>query len=95
MHLFGPTGGYLFGFAAAATLTGLLCEKGWDRSTIKLTAALFAGTVIIFAGGIMWLSFFTGPMGAIQSGLIPFIPGLILKLFLALGILKLAGRYIS
>ena len=29
--LAGPTGGYLFGFAAAAWVTGSLADRGWDR----------------------------------------------------------------
>ena len=31
-YLMGPTGGYIAGFAAAAGITGLLAEKGWDRN---------------------------------------------------------------
>ncbi len=31
LWLLGPTGGYLFGFIAAAFVTGWLAERGWDR----------------------------------------------------------------
>src|SRR5215210_8996578 len=30
-HLLGPTAGYLWSFPAAAFVTGLLAERGWDK----------------------------------------------------------------
>ncbi len=33
--LFGPTGGYLFGFLIASLVVGYLAEKGWDKSVAK------------------------------------------------------------
>ncbi len=34
--MIGPTAGYLFGFVAAAFVTGWLSERGWDRSLFVL-----------------------------------------------------------
>ena len=31
-YLMGPTGGFLFGFLAAAIVMGFMAERGWDRS---------------------------------------------------------------
>ena len=42
--LLGPTAGYLFGFVAAAFVTGWLSERGWDRSVPRLFVAMGART---------------------------------------------------
>ena len=81
--VFGPTGGYLLGFAIAAYLMGKLAELKKDR-TIKDAIALFTlGHVVIFAVGLTWLSFYVGANNTLAMGLYPFIPGLIIKTFLA------------
>lgn len=85
-YLAGPTGGYVAGFAAAAGITGLLAEKGWDRSVVKTALAMAAGSAAIYLFGVMWLSQFVGGK-AISMGLVPFIPGDILKIMAAAAIL--------
>jgi len=42
--LIGPTAGYLFGFVAAAFVTGWLSERGWDRSVLRLFVAMALDT---------------------------------------------------
>src|ERR1700742_1119922 len=49
--LLGPTAGYLFGFVAAAFVTGWLSERGWDRSVLLLFVAMGLGHIIILAAG--------------------------------------------
>lgn len=49
--LMGPTAGYLFGFVAAALVTGWLAERGWDRSVVLLFAAMAAGHIHHPRGG--------------------------------------------
>ena len=39
-HLLGPTAGYLWSFPAAAFVTGLLAERGWDRRFVTAAAAM-------------------------------------------------------
>jgi hypothetical protein len=39
----GPAAGYLFGFVAAAFVTGFLAEPGWDRSMTWPFAAMAIG----------------------------------------------------
>src|SRR5262249_11270176 len=39
-YMAGPTGGYLVGFVAGAAVTGWLAERGWDRSIVRLFAAM-------------------------------------------------------
>ncbi|MCL4394964.1 MAG: biotin transporter BioY [Chloroflexi bacterium] len=75
VHLLGPTGGYLAGFLAAAFVTGLLAEHGWDRRVATSLLAMLVGNVVIYAFGLAWLGRFV-PIGQIAAlGLLPFMPG--------------------
>ena len=95
-RLFGPTGGYLAGFVAAAWVVGRLSEGGWDRRPAMAVAAMLAGTAVIYAFGLLWLSAFVGPSRAVAAGLVPFVVGDALKIALAAAALpcgwKLLGR---
>jgi biotin transport system substrate-specific component len=76
--LLGPTGGYLAGFVPAALVTGLLYEKASKKLHV---AGLVLSLAAIYGCGIAWLCWSTG-MGitaAVLIGLIPFLPGDILK----------------
>src|SRR6202171_1133262 len=55
--MMGPTAGYLFGFVAAACITGWLSERGWDRSVPRLFVAMGLGHIAILALGFVWLAF--------------------------------------
>ena len=95
-RLVGPTGGYLVGFIAAAFLTGLLAERGWDRRVTTTLLAMLLGNAAIYAFGLPWLARFVGGERVLALGLLPFIPGDFLKLILATMFLpsgwKLLGR---
>jgi len=75
----GATGGYMLGFAAAAFVVGWCAERGWDRSG-GIVVPLLLGEVLIYAFGLPWLAFFVGPRFVLQSGLLPFIPGDLVKI---------------
>ena len=92
-YLMGPTGGYIAGFAAAAGITGLLAEKGWDRNIFTTAMAMAAGSTAIYIFGTLWLSLFVGGK-ALSLGLIPFIPGDIVKIVLAAVLLPSAWKFI-
>jgi biotin transport system substrate-specific component len=81
--MLGPTGGYLVGFLFAAFVTGLLAEKGWDRTLIKTTFMMFLGNITIYLFGLLWLSKFIEHSFVFNAGLIPFIPGDIIKIAIA------------
>lgn len=83
----GPTGGYLVGFAVAATLVGWLGERGWDRGVVTTLIAMALGTAIIFGLGIAWLSGLIGFEKAIVAGFLPFVWGALFKIALAAAIL--------
>lgn len=95
-RLLGPTGGYLVGFIPAAFLTGLLAERGWDRRVRTTLLVMLLGNAAIYAFGLPWLARFVGGERVLTSGLLPFIPGDLLKSILATTLLpsgwKLLGR---
>ena len=82
-HLMGPTGGYLFGFVAAAWITGWLAERSWDRRVGAMLLLMLAGNVGIYALGLPWLAYFVGPHRALALGLYPFVVGDLAKLLCA------------
>jgi biotin transport system substrate-specific component len=94
-QLVGPTAGYLFAFVAAAAVVGWFVEKGWGKSIFLTALAMCLGTVVIFAGGIAWLSTFTGFERAIEVGMLPFLPGAVLKIALAVAVLPIAWKLID
>lgn len=81
-YLAGPTGGYLVGFVAAAYVTGLLAERGWDRRTGTTILAMLLGNATLYAFGLPWLAVFVGS-NALSLGFYPFIAGDLLKVALA------------
>ncbi len=94
-RLFGPTGGYLLGFIAAAWLVGWLCERGLDRKLSTATLAMLLGTVIIYLFGLPWLAMFVGIDNVLMMGLVPFIPGAIIKLVAAAAVLPTAWKFVG
>ncbi|MFV0244010.1 MAG: biotin transporter BioY [Qingshengfaniella sp.] len=84
-HLFGPTFGFLAGFVAMAWMTGWLVERGLGRSVAGLFLAALIPATLLFVPGAGWLVAMT-PLdlgGALQAGMLPFIPGLFVKAALA------------
>ena len=80
--LFGPTGGYLFGFLIASLIVGYLAEKGWDKSVVLTFTSMTIGTLIIYLFGVIWLSYLKDLNTALVFGLLPFITPDILKICL-------------
>lgn len=98
----GPTGGYLVGFVLAAFLTGWLAQRSWDRKIVGAGVAFLAGTAVIYAVGLPWLSVALGQLGypndlgaTLQSGLLPFVPGDILKAVAAGVLLPVTWKLVS
>ena len=82
--LFGPTGGFLFGYILCALTTGMLTGRlGFTRTALMLSMA--AGTAACYLPGMAWFSLTTGASLAESLGVcvLPFIPGDILKAVLA------------
>ena len=82
-HLFGPTGGFLMSFPAAAAAAGLVAGPARRGATgaLRLLAGLALGSLVVFAGGVPYLAIFTGSVErAIALGFTPFLLGSVLKL---------------
>lgn len=75
--------GYLAGFVLAAVVTGWLADRGWGRDFPRSLAAMLAGEVAIYAGGLVWLARFVGWGNVVAAGLAPFMAGDALKLVAA------------
>jgi biotin transport system substrate-specific component len=86
--LFGPSGGYLISFPAAAFITGAFSEHGWDRRFLSACAAMAIGSLVILLAGWCWLMVLrTSPVDAFKVGVAPFIVGDIIKIILAAAVL--------
>ena len=55
--LFGPTGGFLWGYLPCVVVAGLLCRNDW-RGLLPLRLA--AGTVVLYTVGVAWYMVQTG-----------------------------------
>jgi biotin transport system substrate-specific component len=93
--LVSPTAGYLAGFVAAAWVTGALSERGWDRKPWTAALAMLLGSGVLFACGLLWLGRFTGWNAVIQTGLLPFIPGDLVKIALATALLPAGWKLLG
>jgi biotin transport system substrate-specific component len=83
-HFSGATAGYLLAFPAAAYVTGYLAERGWDRRFATAAAAMALGSLVVLACGWAWLALmFSTPAEAFRMGVVPFLPGDVVKVSLA------------
>ena len=93
--LLGPTGGYLFGFAVAAWVTGWLAEHKWDRNYLLSIFAMLIGHAVVFAAGLAWLYRFVPGDQVIALGLAPFVVGTIVKVVAAAGVLPTVWKFVG
>lgn len=90
--ILGPTGGYIIGFIVAAFVIGYLSEKSGKTGYLSNALYIGIGLVIIYALGVAQLTL-VGKLELLQAitlGVLPFIPGDLLKLAVAAHI---ATRY--
>ena len=83
------SGGYLFGFIAAAFIVGLFAERGWDR-TRWIALPMLLANAVIYVPGLIWLHQQFSIVGipiswetTLDYGLWPFIAGDLAKLVAA------------
>lgn len=81
--LVGPTGGYLIGFLFAAYFLGNALEKKTTRSFTSIFLLMVLANLIIYLSGLTWLARFIGSSMAVKTGIMPFIPGDLFKIFVA------------
>lgn len=94
-YMAGPTGGYLAGFVVCAAIVGWLADRGWDRNLGLALLAYTLGTLAIFGLGGAWLSHLIGFEKAVTAGVLPFIPGAVLKIALAAGLMSAIWRILD
>lgn len=75
--------GYIVGFVAAAYTVGMLVESGWCSSWKKVLVSMVAGNAVIYLFALPWLALFLPFKQVITLGLVPFIPGDLVKLGIA------------
>jgi len=79
LALVGPTGGFLIAFPLAAAVTGLCAEHGWSRRFGPTLASMLLGSAVLFVSGLAVLSRFVPADRLLAAGLLPFLPGEVIK----------------
>jgi biotin transport system substrate-specific component len=81
-HFFGPTGGYLFGFAFASWITGFISERSRGSLTLDVLVVII-GSLAIYALGVPWLKVVTQMSWpkTLMVGVVPFLIGDTIKAF--------------
>lgn len=82
--LLGPTGGYLIGFVFMAFISGIFIDKFSDKIYMCFLGMVL-GTIVTYLLGTAWLSYETKLTfnAALYAGVIPFIPGDLVKMIIA------------
>ncbi len=88
LKLFGPTGGYLVGFAVCIYVVSALLDNFKNKKQLTFARILFAfasGIAVIYLCGGLWLAFITkfSFSEVITYGIMPFIAGDVLKVMFA------------
>lgn len=79
----GPTAGYLVGMLASAYVVGLQADRGATRTLRRTLLAAASGSALVYGFGAAGLAFFVPLKAVFALGVLPFIPGDILKTALA------------
>jgi len=89
-YMMGPTGGFLFGFLAAAIVMGLMAERGWDRSLLRVIVMMSLGHALVFVFGLAQLSLVMPFAKAWTVGAAPFVAATVVKTALAVALMQAA-----
>ena len=85
--IWGPTGGFLIGYLLLAATIGFITRK--EKSSLVIDSiAILLGNVFLYVVGITWLKIRLDMSwsAAVAAGLVPFIPGAMIKIIVALAI---------
>lgn len=82
--LLGPTGGFILGYLLMVAAVGIIANTE-KQSPIRVVIALVVGNILLYVVGVPWLKVVLklGWAAALAAGLIPFIPGTIIKIIVA------------
>lgn len=83
--LFGPIGGYIIGFIFMVVICGYFIEQ-WSGKLYMHFIGMVLGTAVCYLFGTVWLAYQAnmGFYAALGAGVIPFIPGDLAKIIIAL-----------
>ena len=83
--LLGPTGGYIIGYIFLALILGFFVEH-WNNKILWNIAGAILGTLVLYLFGTVWLGYQLSLsfVNALWAGVIPYIPGDIVKLAIAM-----------
>jgi len=70
----------LVGYIASAYVTGLIAERAKKRTDLRIFFSMCVGNLVQYLFGVAWLSNFIGIKRAILVGVLPHIPGALLKI---------------
>lgn len=95
-YMMGSTGGYLLGYVPSVLVAGWLARRGWDKDPLPAMAAALLAGAIIYVPGLLWLGIVIGfDKPVLQYGLIPFIPGDIVKASLAALVFPIVWKWLD
>jgi len=78
-YLVGPTAGYLWGFLLVAGVVGWLADRGLARYHVGALLLALLGSALVYVVGAGWLAGFVGTDAVFHVGVLPFLPGDLLK----------------
>lgn len=83
--LFGPTGGYIIGYLLMAPICGFFIDR-WGDKFLSSFLGMILGTAVLYLFGSLWLAYQASyPLPqAFTVGVVPYIPGDLIKLILAM-----------
>jgi len=84
----GATSGYLVGMLLSSIALGYLADLGWTNTFKKAFAAAYLGSFIVLGTGVFVLSYFLPAEALLSAGLIPFLPGDLIKNIIAASLSK-------
>lgn len=98
-HLAGPTGGFLIGFPFAAAVVAGILRTGERRTVadvgiLRQVVSLVVGFLAMYAAGVPWLALTAGLSApqALGVGMLPFLPGDIMKAAVLLLLIRSVPR---
>lgn len=86
--LFGTTAGYLLAFMISSWLVAKLLQEYRQCSFWKCWLILSINEALVLVIGTCWLAYFIGWKSAVVMGMLPFLPGAVIKITLATSFLK-------